>query len=106
MESVRTLLQGFFFLQTERSTWIFFFVHVSAAEHFPQRRLRGGDAADHGQQDCPETAKRCRATFSAGSRLPRLQLPTAGGKCQLMVVSIAQSSFVNKAKKKGSMLCF
>lgn len=65
----------------------YFFVHVSTGEHFPQHRLCGGDAADHGQQACPEKAKRCRATSTTGSRLPRLQLPTAGGKCQLMVVS-------------------
>lgn len=90
-------------LQTERSRWIFF-PHVSAAEHFSQRRLRGGDAADHGQQGCTEKAKRCRATFSAGSRLPRLQLPTPGGKCQLMVVS--SSIIIRETDKKKFNVVF
>lgn len=66
---------------------LIFSAHVSTAEHFPQRRLCGGDAADHGQQACPEEANRCRATSAAGCRLPLLQLPAAGGGCQLVVVS-------------------
>lgn len=78
-------------LRTQRASWsehdTLLFAHVSTAEHFPQHRLCGGDAADHGQQVCPEEAKRCRATSAAGSRLPRLQLPAAAGECQLMVVS-------------------
>ncbi len=64
-----------------------FFAPVSTEEHFPQHRLCCGDAANHGQQACPDTANRCLATSAAGGRLPRLQLPTAGGGRQLMVVS-------------------
>lgn len=58
-----------------------FTAHVSA-EHFP-----GVEAADHGQQACPDKTNRCRPTSAVGCRLPCLQLATADGGRELVVVS-------------------
>lgn len=59
-----------------------FTAHVSSAEHFP-----GVEAADHGQQACPDKTNRCRPTSAVGCRLPCLQLATADGGRELVVVS-------------------
>lgn len=59
-----------------------FTAHVSSAEHFP-----GVEAADHGQQACPDKTNRCRPTSAVGCRLPCVQLATADGGRELVVVS-------------------
>lgn len=85
-----------FFFFSSPPPFIPHFDHVPTAEHFPRGRLCAGDAAaDYGHQACAEAAKRRCATSAAVGRIPRLQLPTSGGECQLLVVSIAQKSHVH-----------